>query len=52
MRVKLSINYVINYQIPTMNIKIPNIINLETKFIYFLYYTIYYQIPKYIYIYI
>ena len=48
MRVKLSIYYAINYQIPTMNTKIPNIIlninklicTLEIKFIYFIYYTI------------
>ena len=54
MRVKLSIYYAINYQIPTMNTKIPNIIltinklicTLEIKFIYFIYYPINYQIPK------
>ena len=41
-------------KLPTMNTKIPNIIlnrnklicTLEIKFIYFIYYTINYQIPK------
>ena len=42
MRDKISINYAIYYRIPKYQI----VYTLEIKFIYFLYYTINYQIPK------